>query len=163
MKLYINQKVFSWKDRFTVYNENEEPRYRVMGELFSWGKKLHVFDLNEREIAYIEEKVLTMMPGFRVYIGENQVAEIVKKFTFFKPAYSIKGLDWDIQGNFSAHDYEIRDGEKRIVTIHKKWLSFGDVYELDISDEEQELYALAVVLAIDTVTAASSAAAAATT
>ena len=42
MKLLIQEKVFTWSDRFTVKNEAGEDRYYVEGELFSWGKKLHV-------------------------------------------------------------------------------------------------------------------------
>ena len=37
------------------------------------------------------------------------------------------------------------------VSIHKAWMSWGDTYELDISDDTDEITALAVVLAIDTV------------
>ncbi len=32
-KLYIKQKVFSWKDKFSVYNAFGEDVYRVEGEL----------------------------------------------------------------------------------------------------------------------------------
>ena len=42
MKLYIKQKVFSWVDRFTVFDETGADKYYVEGEFFSWGKKLHV-------------------------------------------------------------------------------------------------------------------------
>lgn len=48
-----------------------------------------------------------------------------------------------------AHDYEIRQGGRRIVTIHKEWMTWGDCYELDIPDPQNEIIALAVVLAID--------------
>ena len=44
MKLCIRQKVFSWVDRFTVFDENGADKYYVEGELFSWGKKLRVTD-----------------------------------------------------------------------------------------------------------------------
>jgi uncharacterized protein YxjI len=47
MKLYIKQKVFSWADRFTVKDENGADRYFVEGEMFSWGKKLHVYDMDD--------------------------------------------------------------------------------------------------------------------
>ena len=40
MKLLIQEKVFSWSDRFTVRDEGGNDRYLVEGELFSWGKKL---------------------------------------------------------------------------------------------------------------------------
>ena len=44
MDLYIKQKVFSWKDKFSVYDRNGEQRYYVEGEVFTVGKKLHLYD-----------------------------------------------------------------------------------------------------------------------
>ena len=37
MKLYIKQKVFSWVDRFTVFDETGADKFYVEGEFFSWG------------------------------------------------------------------------------------------------------------------------------
>ena len=48
MKLLIQQQIFSFRDRFTVMDEYGNDRFYVMGELFSWGKKLHVTDLSGR-------------------------------------------------------------------------------------------------------------------
>ena len=68
MKLCIKQKVFSWVDRFTVFDETGADKYYVEGEFFSWGKKLHVTDLTGRETAFIQQKVFSMMPRFFVYM-----------------------------------------------------------------------------------------------
>ena len=38
MKLYIKQKVFSWVDRFTVFDETGADKYYVEGE-FSRGER----------------------------------------------------------------------------------------------------------------------------
>ncbi|WP_312650958.1 LURP-one-related family protein [Proteiniclasticum sp.] len=154
MKLYMKQKVFSWKDRFYIKDENEQDRYYVEGELFSWGKKLHVYDLAGKEVAFIQQKVFSWLPKFYVYIEDELIAEIVKEFTFFKPKYSIQGLNWEVSGDFWAHDYEIYDGRDPVVSIQKEWFRWGDSYVMDIMDNQNEVHALAVVLAIDAVLAA---------
>lgn len=151
MKLYIQQRVFSWTDRFTVWDEWGNARFYVEGELFSFGKRLHILDAMNNELALIQEKVLSWMPRYFVYVGDRQVAEIVKEFTFFRPKYSIAGLDWQVEGDFWAHDYEITQNQSPVVTIHKEWMTWGDCYELDIADMNTEIIALAVVLAIDAV------------
>ena len=152
MKLYIKQKVFSWSDRFTVKDIHGEDRYYVEGELFSWGKKLHVYDMSGNEVAFIQQKVFSFLPRYFVYVNGSEVAEIVKEFTFFFPRYSIAGLGWDIEGSFMAHDYQITQNGQPIVTISKEWMTWGDSYELDITDPRDEIVALAVVLTIDAVT-----------
>ena len=159
MKLYIKQKVFSWADKFTVRDESGNDRYYVEGELFSWGKKLHVNDIKGNEVAFIQQKVFSFLPKYFVFVGGEQIAEIVKEFTFLRPKYRIEGLDWDINGSFWAHDYEITRSGNPIVTIRKEWMTWGDSYELDIADPRDEIVALAVVLTIDCVIAAQAAAA----
>lgn len=156
MKLYIKQRVFTWGDKFTVKDINGEDRYYVEGEIFSWGKKLHVYDMSGNEAAFIQQKVFSFLPRYFVYVGDHQVAEIVKEFSFLFPRYSIEGLGWDIEGRFMAHDYEITKGGYPIVTIRKEWMTWGDSYALDIADPKDEIVALAVVLTIDAVMASNS-------
>lgn len=160
MKLYIKQKVFSWRDKFTVKDEAGNDRYFVEGELFSWGKKLHVTDLGGNEVAFIQQKVFSLLPRYFVYVGGEEIAEIVKEFSILRPKYSIEGLGWDINGDFWSHNYMITKNGNPIVTISKEWMTWGDSYELDIADPDDETVALAVVLTIDCVMAAQAAAAA---
>ncbi len=155
MKLYIKEKVFIWGDQFTVKDETGADKYMVQGEVFSWGKKLHVYDMNGREAAFIKQEVFSFLPRYYMYCGEKQIAEIKKEFSLFFPRYSIEGLGWEIEGNFTAHDYQILQGSKPIVTIRKEWMTWGDSYELDIANPSDEIVALAVVLTIDCVTEAS--------
>ena len=158
MKLYIKEKVFSWGDKFTVKDEYGNDKYFVQGEVFSWGKKLHVYDSVDREVAFIKQEIWSLLPRFYVFCGDEQIAEIKKEFTFLFPKYSIQGLGWEIEGRLMAHDYEIIKNGKSIVTISKEWMTWGDSYELNIANPEDEIVALAVVLTIDCVMEASSSA-----
>ena len=151
MKLYLKQKVFSWKDKSTVKDELGNDKYTVEGKVISVGKKLTVFDANGNEAAFIRQKVVTFLPKFFVEIGGEQVAEITKKLSLLKPKYIVNGPGWTVQGNFTAHDYSLYDGEKEIAGIHKKWMTWGDTFEIDIASEKDEVLVLAVVLAIDAV------------
>ena len=159
MKLYMKQKVFSFADRFYIKDEEGRDRYYVEGELFSWGKKLHVYDESGQEAAFIQQKVWSFLPRFYVYIDGEEVAEIVKELTFFKPSYSIEGLNWSVSGDFWDHEYEIYEGNDFVVSISKEWFTWGDSYVIDIADHVDARYALAVVLAIDAVIAQANAAA----
>ena len=85
-----------------------------------------------------------------------EIAEVVKEFTFFKHEYSVNGLGWKVHGDFWDHEYEITDNGHTIAAVSKEWMTWGDSYELDIIDTENEIVALAVVLTIDCVIAASS-------
>ena len=158
MKLYIKEKVFSWGDKFTVKDESGQDRYYVEGEVFTFGKKLHVYDMTGREVAFIKQELWSWLPRFYVFCAGRQVAEIKKEFTFLLPKYTIAGLGWEIDGSFLAHDYQITRNGCPIVSIRKEWMSWGDSYELNISNPQDEIIALAVVLTIDCVLEAQSSA-----
>jgi len=156
MKLYIKEKVFSWGDKFTVKDDTGRDKYVVEGEVFTWGKKLHVYDMLGREVAFIKQEVWSFLPRYYVFCNGHQVAEIKKEFSFLFPKYSIDGLGWEIDGSFLAHEYEITQAGRTIVSISKEWMTWGDSYELNILDPAHELIALAVVLTIDCVMEAGS-------
>ena len=159
-KLYIKQKVFSWKDRFSVFNELGEDVYRVEGEVFSLGKKLHIYDLYDNEAAFIHQKVLSFLPKYYISRNGTDIAEVVKQFTFLKAKYQVPAFGWTVQGNFTAHEYTITgSGGQLVATISKHWFSWGDTYELDAERGVDPLNVLAVVLIIDAVLAAQDAAA----
>lgn len=160
-RLFMKQKVFSLKDRFTIKDEYDTDVYYVEGEFLSLGKKLHVYNTRDEEVAYIQQKLLTFMPRFHVFYGGILAAEIRKEFTFFHPSYVIEGPDWQVTGSFLEHDYEITHMGMPIVSVHKVWLSWGDAYEIDIEDGQDEAMVLAVVLAIDAVLDAEAASASA--
>ena len=151
MYLYMKQKVFSWKDKFSIQDAFGQDKYYVEGKMISIGKKLRLYDAAGNELAFINQKVVALMPKFSVEIGGQEAAVIKKKFSFFKPKYYIEGPGWEVEGDFFGHDYTITENGNPIVSIHKKWMAWGDTFELEIADESREVLALATVLAIDAV------------
>ena len=148
MKLYVKQQVFSWRDRFFVKGENGHDRYSVQGEIFTWGKKLHVYNTGGAEVAFIRQKVMSWLPRFFVEMNGRVVCEIVKELTFFRQKYRL-GLPWSLDGDFWAHEYSLAGNGQQVMSLSKKWFTWGDSYELDISDLQDELMCLCVALAVD--------------
>ncbi|MCL1830004.1 MAG: LURP-one-related family protein [Oscillospiraceae bacterium] len=151
MKLYIKQKVFSWRDRFAVKDEYQNDRWFAKGEMFSLGRKLHVYDANEVEVAFIRRKLFSFLPRYFIELGGQQY-EFVKEFKI-RPQFTIRNLDWVIDGNFLAHQYTVNNSMGNIMSIQKAWFSWGDSYELNIVYPQYELLCLCVVLAIDCIMA----------
>lgn len=151
MQLYIKQKVFSWTDKFSIIDSDGTERYYVEGELFSWGHKLHILGADGQEAAFVKQKLMTFMPKFEVYINDVLTVEVVKEFTFFTPKYILNGIGWSVNGDFFSHHYSITSGDQEIASISKAWFSWGDSYELNVSENVNEILTIAIVLAIDCV------------
>ena len=149
MNFYIKQKVFTFGDKFSIYDEDGNERYYVEGEVFTFGKKLHLYSMNGEELSYIEQKLFSLLPKYSIFRGETEVAEVVKEFTFFYNEYSVNGPDWKVTGNFLDHDYVIEDEGRPIVSVSKQWFTWGDAYEIRVSGGVDASLAIAVVLVID--------------
>ncbi len=153
MKLCINQHIFTFGSKFTVYDENGNDKYYVEGEIFTIGRKLHIYDIHGTEVAYIKQELFTFTPVYSVYIAGNHAFDIHKKFTLFYSAYDIEGMGLEVDGDFLGHDYSIYRNGNTAAHICKEWFTFGDCYSLDIAEECDEIAVLCAALVIDCVSA----------
>ena len=74
---------------------------------------------------------------------------IEKKFTFFKPNYEINYNGWRVEGDFLGWNYDVYEECSAIIQIRKELLHWGDTYVIEYGNQEQELDALLLVIAID--------------
>lgn len=149
MKLYIKQKVFSFKDKFQIWDENGDPKYYAEGEIFSLGKKLHIYDMTGNEVIYIHQKLMSFLPTFYFSIKGSTPVEVKKNFTFFSHKYTVPEYGMTVEGDFLAHDYSVTRNGQQIAYLSKQWFTFGDAYEIYIAEHEDELSVLGVILIID--------------
>lgn len=149
MRLLFKQRMFSWFDSYDIYDEYENTLYTVKGQL-SWGHCLKIFDVSGHEIGTVQQKVMTFLPKFDLYMGQQWVGSINKEFSFLKPQYHIDFNGWQVEGNFFEWDYEIVDASGRhIAAISKQLFQWTDTYVIDVKNPDDALCALMLVLAID--------------
>lgn len=149
MRLLFRQRMFSWFDSYDIYDEAGETVYTVKGQL-SWGHCLKIFDAVGEEIGTVQERVLTFLPKFELYLGEEYIGCISKEFSLFTPRYEIDCNGWQVEGSFLEWDYRIvgPSGEPR-AAISKQLFNWTDTYVIDVYDPQDALCALMLVLAID--------------
>ena len=70
MRLLFKQRLFSWFDSYDIFDEEGNTVYTVKGEL-SWGHRLQIYDAAGRAIGRVQERVLTLLPKFELYAGEQ--------------------------------------------------------------------------------------------
>ena len=148
MKFYVNEKVFSLHNKFYVKNENEEDVYEISSKAISLGDKTTITDLNGNQIAYIEQELLHIMPNYNIYIDNNLVCKISKKFHLFKNDYILDN-GYRVEGNAFSLNFQIFDNENnQIGAVSRKLISIGDKYEIYILDEKHIPIVLSIVVAI---------------
>lgn len=150
-KLYIKQKVFSIGEKFTVMDEQQNPRYYVEGSFMKIPKTFRIEDEQGREISKITKKTISLLPKFFVEIDGQEMIEISKHLTFLKAHYSIEAEGLSVEGNWWDMDFIVEKDGRRIADINKRWISWGDTYEVTILDETYEHLVISLVIAIDRV------------
>ncbi len=149
MRLLFKQRFFSWFDSYDIYDESGNTVFTVHGKL-DWGHRLEIYDGGGRYLGRVKEKVLTFLPRFEIYIGEQYAGQITKEFTFLKPVFSLDCNGWEVRGDWLGWDYEVHDPVDRpIMTASKEILNWTDTYVIDVVDQRDALLSLMIVLAID--------------
>jgi uncharacterized protein YxjI len=149
MKLLFKQRFFSWFDSYDIFDENENVLFSVEGQL-SWGHRLHILNAKGEHVGTVKQRVMTFLPRFELYFGDEYVGCITKEFSFFRPNFSVDHNGWSIDGDFFEWDYQILDSAGALVAeVSKELFRMTDTYVIDVVREEDALSALMVVLAID--------------
>lgn len=151
MYLYIKQRVFSIGDKYDVYDQNNNVIFDVKSKVFSIGAKIQLCNTNGQELYYIQQKLTLFLKRYEIYRGNQLCARVQQEFRFFKPKLTIESDNgnYDISGSLWDLDFEITSHGNLVGSVHKKWLSWGDAYELYIPDGTDYAFFASLVIAID--------------
>lgn len=151
---FVKQKVWAVPDKFIIKNEYEEPVFYVKGKLFTFGKRLSFRDLEGNELVGIKQKVISLLPRYRIYRDNKLYASVKKKLTLLKDKYIIDVPgpdDYLVAGNIFKTDYVIKRRGQNVAFITKKLCSIPDIYRVEIAAGEDDILLLAFTLVVDMV------------
>ncbi|MDO9628580.1 MAG: LURP-one-related family protein [Acholeplasmataceae bacterium] len=150
---YLKQKVFSLTDRYKVFDENQNVVYYVKSKVFSIHRKMKFIDQSNDEVIYnFKRKLFYIMPNYLMLDANlNQIALVKRKFSFFRPKVFVEkeGMNFNIEGDYFAHSFQVFNGMEEVASVTKKWLSWGDSYQITIHDDKNDVFYLALVILID--------------
>jgi len=150
---YLKQKLFSFKDKYKVFDESQNVVYHCEGHFFSCTRQKDFYETAfNQHLFSLKRKVFSFLPTYFLSNMKGEiVATIKKQFTFLKHKIDISSSygDFSIEGNVFAYDFTIISNGEAVVDFHKKWLSWGDSYEISIYDEKNIPFFLALVIMID--------------
>lgn len=152
MKLYIKQKLFSFKDKYQIFDADDNVLFDIDNKLINYGTNyLHINDKNQVEQFLIKRKYTFMIAKYEIYYSNNLFATVSQEIAYFTRKVSIESNygDFEIQGDLIGREYKITKSRQYFGSIHKKWNPWGDGFELDIPDDGKPGIFCALVIAID--------------
>ncbi len=152
-KFYLKQKVFSFTDRYKVYDENQNVAYHCEGHFLSFTHRMDFFETAaNRHLFTIKKRLFTFLPVYLLTDASGKTVAIVRKrFTLLKHKLEIESDygHYTIEGDYFAHTFTIFADGGPLVDVRKKWLSWGDSYEIEITSDNNVGFFVALVVMID--------------
>lgn len=152
MIYYIKEKFWTWGDEFKIINMHGTPQFLVKGKVFSWGDQLSFQDEEGFELAFIKQKLLSLMPTYEIIINGHAYATLKKEFSWFKKKFTVDipgPNDYVIEGSFWDHEFCFYRFGKQVAHISKKLWKLTDTYAVEIPDDEDHVSILCACIIID--------------
>ncbi len=154
MRYNIKEKFWGWGDDFNILDGEGRPVFFVDGRAFSWGSKLSFQTLDRRELAFIDQKLLSFKPCYELYRNGKLFAEVVKEFSWFGKTFTLDvpgPNDYTIKGSFWDYDYEFIRRDAVVARVSRAAWSWTHCYGVEIEDGEDEVSILCAAIVIDQV------------
>jgi len=153
LKFIIKQKLFSITDKYIIENEYGEKLYKAQKILMSMFKKIKIYDIEDRELVYIKEKFIKILPTYLIYMGGNQVATMKKDISILKPRFTVESIigDYEVKGDILDINFTIEKAGETVARVKKHFPAIRDSYEVDIKEGASQSLILAMVIIIDDV------------
>lgn len=153
MRYAMKQKLFTLTDDYNITDADGKDVYYVDGKLLSIGKKLSFQDMEQKELAFIQQKLMNLAATYEIW-HEGELEAVVKKelFTFFHCVFHVDEPGHDAltaEGNFNDHEYLFTRGGRQVASVSKQWFTFADTYGVEVDESEDPVLILACTVVID--------------
>ena len=153
MRYVMRQRLLTLTDDYDITDQDGKAVYYVDGKLLSIGNKLAFQDMEQHELAFIQQKLLNWGLTYEIW-HDGELEAVVKKelFTLFHCVFHVDEPGHDAltaEGEFSDHEYVFTRAGRQVASVSKQWFTFADTYGVDILDEEEQVLILACTVVID--------------
>lgn len=99
----------------------------------------------------IKQNFKLFLSEYEIYRGDILYATVRQRLSFLRGKLDIESHigDFYVEGSLLGLNYTINKDGTYFGSIYKKWISWGDSYELDIPNHEDAGFFCALVVAID--------------
>jgi uncharacterized protein YxjI len=150
----MREKLVAFGDDYYIQNEAGQKVFKVDGKVLRVRDTLKFKDLRGKVLCQIQERMLRIKDVMAIEDARGKKVAEVKKalITPLRDRWTVKirnGPDLDVQGNILDHEYEIKEGRRKVAQVSKKWFRVRDTYGVEIAPDQDDVLILAVTVALD--------------
>ena len=156
MQLIIRNKWLSLKGSSYVKDVNGNDVMQVQGKFWTLTYKKFIKDL-QGNIKYIVRNKFWKLISYQAFImdkDEKIIAHVKRKAFSLHDHYSLKLENGDeiiLRGNILGYDYHISKNGKEVGHVSRK-ISLRDSFVLDLDDDQDSMFFVALLIAMDNIT-----------
>ena len=148
--LFASVKVFTLHHHIDITDEQGSIVYQADTKFPSLHDKTDIRDAEGRHVAHIERKLMTLHERHYVTMADGKRFEMSNElFHLVKDITNIEGLDWQLRGNIAGLNFELYDGQDRVIAvIGQKMFSLHDKYCIDLYQPEFRDITIAILVTL---------------
>ena len=148
ISLYMEQRLFSLRPRFDVFDGEKNVVFHVEGDITS-----HSFSVQQggTEVLKLKRKIAKIMDEYVLVRNGETIAELKKKFRIVNPEVSgtVNGAELSIMGDLMGIDYDIKIGGRTVAHVDEDKAHWADCYCISIRDEDVQAIVIALAVICD--------------
>jgi len=149
----MREKMFSIGDDAWIEDDSGNRAFKADGKALRARSTFVLEDAGGNEVASIQERMLRVKDTMEIERGGRHLATVKKALVSpvrDRYSVSVEGAgDWDVQGNITAHEYEITSGRDKVAEVSMKWFRVRDTYGIEVEPGQDVGLVLAVAVALD--------------
>ncbi len=155
MQLIIRNKWISLKGSSYVRDVNGKDVMRVRGKFWTFTRKKFIEDM-DGNVHYIVRNKFWKLIRYSAFImdkDEKVLSHVKRKIFSLHDSYKLESPYGDItfRGNILGYDYHICLNGKEIGHVSRK-ISLRDSFILDLDDDQDAMFFVALLIAMDNIT-----------
>ena len=156
MQLIVKNKWFSFRGSSYVRDVNGNDVMKVQGKFWTVTYKKFIKDLNDN-VVYIVRNKFWKLFAYQAYVMDKDgkvLARVRRKVFSLHDHYSLTtedGREIILRGNILGFDYHITVDGKEVGHVSRRF-SLRDSFVLDLDDDQDPMFFVALLIAIDNIT-----------
>lgn len=152
MKIYVKNKLVSLGGSSTIKDANGNDIFKVKGKFLSLTRKKKILDMEGKLHYVVKNRFFNFWTHASfIYSAEKQkLAKLSNRA--FKTGFDVKGYgdEISIDGWLLTGCTIYKNGEK-IGSVNSKALALSDTFEVEVNDNEDPAFIVALIIAMDNV------------
>lgn len=155
MRYYVKENLIAYGDKYIIKDEMGNKCYQASEKLLNIGNKIKLLDNSGKEVIQINQARRSALPEYKILMNSKEIGQVKKNFASITNNLSIKSIYgvYRLEGELINHNFTILDDlGNKVVSVSSNTLTHEDNYFVDIDDNINQAFMLAVIIIIDSIT-----------